>query len=279
MTPVHDLRVRPHLLYVASGWSTLVTDARGRIAGTGPEGFFARNTRVLDHERITVDGREPVPFSTANVGAHAQLSYAEVRGGESLPSEALYLTIERFLADGLRSRLTVHSWATEPTSVALAVACGADFADADEAEGGYRRQRADVVEEWDPAARELRLVYQHPDLDRAVAVRVESAAPVGYAEGEFRLTLPVEPRGRASVDLVVEPVFDGRRLIAPPARYAETDDAAGRARTMLDHELTRRRPGPPPSTTCATCRWGSHRGRPRRSPGYRPTSSCSGGTR
>jgi glycogen debranching enzyme len=241
MSLVHDLRVRPDLLYVASGWSTLVTDARGRIGGTGPQGLFARNTRVLRRERVTVDGREPVSFSTANVGAHAQLSYAELRGGESLPSEALYLTVERFLAGGLRSRLTVHSWAAEPASVALAVACDADFADADEAEGGYRRQRAGVVEEWDPAARELRLVYEHPELDRAVAVRVESAAPVAYAAGELSLTLPVEPGGRASVDVVVEPLFDGHRLVAPPARYTETADAAGRARTVLDHELTRLR--------------------------------------
>lgn len=88
MTWVRNLRVRPDLLYVASGWSTLVTDVRGRIAGADPQGFFARNTRVLSRERITVDGREPVPFATANVGGHAQLSYAELGDGEALPSRA-----------------------------------------------------------------------------------------------------------------------------------------------------------------------------------------------
>jgi glycogen debranching enzyme len=241
MSRVHDLRVRPDLLYVANGWSTLVTDPHGLIRGRDPQGFFARNTRVLDSERITVDGREPVPFSTANVGSHAQLSYAELRGGETLPSEALYLTIERFLGAGLRSRLTVHSWAAQPTQVELAVALGADFADAEEAALGVRRQRADVLAEWDPANRELRLVYAHPSLDRRVAIRVESPGPVTYAAGEVSLTLPVEPGGRAAVDLVVEPVFDGRRLVAPPARYTETRDTAGQARTVLDHELTRLR--------------------------------------
>jgi glycogen debranching enzyme len=238
---VHDLRVRPDLRYIANGWSNLVTDPRGRIAGADPQGFYARNTRVLRRERITVDGREPVPFSTADVGAQAQLSYAELRGGESLPSQALYLTVERFVGAGLRSRLTVHSWAAEATEVVLTLACEADFADVEEAEGGYRRQRADILEEWDPVARELRLVYAHPELDRAVAIRIESAAPVAYAGGEIGLTLAVEPGGRAGLDVVVEPVFDGRRLVAPPGRYTETDDAAGRARTLLDHELTRLR--------------------------------------
>jgi len=241
MTRVHDLRVRPDLRYVANGWSTLVTDARGRIRGTGPQGFFTRNTRVLDRERITVDGREPEPFSTANVGAHAQLSYAELRYGETLPSQALYLTIERFLGAGLRTRLAVHSWAAQPTQVELTLACGADFADSVEAERGERQQSAPVDERWDPAASELRLTYRHPDLDRAVAIRVEAAVPVTYLAGELSLTLPVEPGRAASVDLLVEPVFDGQRMGAPPGRYAETRDAAGRARAALDHELTRLR--------------------------------------
>jgi len=74
MSRVHDLRVRPDLLYLANGWSTLVTDVHGRVTGTGAQGFFARNTRVLSRERITVDGREPVAFSTGNVGAYGQLS-------------------------------------------------------------------------------------------------------------------------------------------------------------------------------------------------------------
>ena len=57
MSRVRDLRVRPDLLYVANGWSTVVTDVHGRITGADPQGFFARNTRVLARERITVDGR------------------------------------------------------------------------------------------------------------------------------------------------------------------------------------------------------------------------------
>lgn len=241
MTRVHDLRVRPDLRYVANGWSTLVTDARGRIRGTGPQGFFTRNTRVLDRERITVDGRDPEPFSTANVGAHAQLSYAELRYGESLPSQALYLTIERFLGAGLRTRLTVHSWAAQPTQVELALGFGADFADSEEAERGVREQSAPVDERWDPAAGELRLTYRHPDLDRAVAIRVEAPVPVAYLAGELSLTLPVEPGRATSVELLVEPVFDGQRMAVPPGRYTETRDAAGRAREALGHELTRLR--------------------------------------
>jgi glycogen debranching enzyme len=241
MTQVRDLRVRPDVLYVASGWSTLVTDLHGRITGDDPQGLYVDNTRVLSLERTTVNAREPVAFSTANVGAHAQLSYAELADGEQLPSRAVYLTIERFLGEGLRTRLAVHSWAVEPFPVEIRVDLAADFADIEEVECRERRQHGDVIEKWDAGTNELHLVYAHPDLDRAVAVRVETTAAVRYADRAVTVALTVAPGSSASVDLVAEPVFDGRRRHAPPATYAETDDAAGRARAALKRELSRLR--------------------------------------
>ncbi|WP_446215075.1 amylo-alpha-1,6-glucosidase [Micromonospora sp. IBHARD004] len=240
MTRVRNLRVRPDLLYVASGWSTLVTDVRGRITGTDPQGFFARNTRVLSVERITVDGREPVSFSTANVQGHAQLSYAELGDGETLPSRAAYLLTERFVGDGLRTRLTVASYAPQPLPMAVELRLGADFADTGEAEQGRRRQVGGVGTSWDAATGELRLSYLRDDIDRAVAVRVRAdGVPVRYADGAFAVEVVVPPRGSVRLDVVVEPVFDGERLVAPPANFTEPADAAGAARARLAGELTR----------------------------------------
>ncbi|MFC4017112.1 glycogen debranching N-terminal domain-containing protein [Micromonospora sp. GCM10011542] len=239
MTRVRNLRVRPDLLYVASGWSTLVTDVRGRITGTDPQGFFAWNTRVLSTERITVDGREPVPFSTANVQGHAQLSYAELGDGERLPSRAAYLLTERFVGEGLRTRLTVVSYAAQPLRMAVRIRLGADFADTGEAEAGHRVQHGGVDTSWDPTAGELRLTYVRDGLDRAVAVRVRSDAPVRYADGAFTVEVEVPPRGSVRADMLVEPVFDGARLAAPPATFAEPGDTAAGARARLSTELTR----------------------------------------
>jgi hypothetical protein len=225
MNRVRDLRVRPDLLYVATGWSTLVTDVHGRITGIDPQGFYARNTRMLSLERITVDGREPVAFSTANVGAHAQLSYAELAGGETLPSRALYLSVERFVGDGLRSRLGLHSYAAQSRRVEIRLRFAADFADSLEAESGHRQRSGEVTVKWDGGTCELRLDCVEPGLDRAVAVRVETTAAPRYDDGVIHIDVPVPPRGNAFVDLVVEPIVDGRRLPAPSASYAETDGA------------------------------------------------------
>ncbi|MGC5022040.1 glycogen debranching N-terminal domain-containing protein [Micromonospora sp. DT47] len=239
MSRVRNLRVRPDLLYVATGWSTLVTDVRGRITGADPQGFFARNTRVLSAERVAVDGREPVPFSTANVQGHAQLSYAEISDGETLPSRAAYLLTERFVGEGLRTRHTVVSFAQQRLTLRLAIRLAADFADTGEAETGRRVQVGAVDASWNPGDQELRLTYLRDDLDRAVAIRVRADAPVRYADGVLTIGFGLPPGGSSRVDLIVEPIFDGDRLPAPPATFAEPDDTAGVARARLTHELTR----------------------------------------
>ncbi|RIV41168.1 amylo-alpha-1,6-glucosidase [Micromonospora radicis] len=239
MSRVRNLRVRPDLLYVASGWSTLVTDVRGRITGADPQGFFARNTRVLSLERITVDGHEPVPFSTATVQGHAQLSYAEVGDGETLPSRAAYLSVERFVAAGLRTRLTLFSYAAQPLELCLRVRLAADFADTGEAETGHRVQAGAVDAHWDPAAAELLLTYRCDGLDRAVAVRVRAPAPIRYADGTFTVDVVLPPGGRSRTEFAVEPVFDGRRLVAPPPDFTDPGDTAAAARRRLDRELVR----------------------------------------
>jgi glycogen debranching enzyme len=236
---VRDLRVRPDLLYVASGWSTLVTDVHGRITGADPQGFYAQNTRMLSREHVTVDGVEVIPFSTANVGLHAQLSYAELADREAIPSRAAYLLVERFLGEGLRTRLTVVGYAGEPLTMRLCVEMAADFADTNEAETGRRRQRGDVEARWYADARELHFTYLHEKLHRAVAIRVQTAAPTRCADGTLTFDLTVPPRGHACVELVTEPIFDGQRLTAPPPTFAEPDDTAALARATLTRELTR----------------------------------------
>ncbi|MGW0506012.1 amylo-alpha-1,6-glucosidase [Micromonospora sp. NPDC003241] len=239
MSRVRNLRVRPDLLYLASGWSTLVTDVRGRIIGTGPQGFFARNTRVLHTERITVDGREPVPFSTATVGGYAQLSYAELGAGDELPSRAAYLTVARFVGAGLRTRLTVLSYADVPLELRLRIELSADFADTGEAERGRRVQSGTVERRWDPAEWELRLTYRCDGLDRAVAIRVRTDQPIRYADDGFEVDLAVPTRERRQVEILVEPVFDGERLVAPPPSFTDSGDLAGAARGRLEREFTR----------------------------------------
>lgn len=237
MNRVRDLRVRPDQLYVSSGWNVLITDVRGGVAGIDPHGFYARNTRVLSRERITVNGQEPRPFSTAKVGAHAQLSFAKLVDGETLPRRGAYLMVERFLGDGLRTRIRVRSYSDTEHRFQLSVELDADFADAEEAERGERRQTGAVRRAWDAARKTLRFDYEHEGLELAVEITVVTSVAVAYRNEALSLELAVAPGDTAFVDFVTEPLVDGTRYRAPPAAYAEPDDPAARARTALRNEL------------------------------------------
>lgn len=241
MTQVRDLRVRPDLLYVSSGWNVLITDVCGRITGADPQGFYVRNTRVLQRERITVNGQVPKAFSTANVGAHAQLSYAKLVDGEKLPCRGVYLLIERFLGEGLRTRLRLESYADVTQHFQVSVELDADFADTDEAERGQRQQQGPVTDRWDPDHKRLRLDYGHPDLDLAVTFTVEAPrlvqTPISRDGRTLTIELDLPPGEVASFEVVTEAVFDGTVLRAPAADYEEPEDLAARARTVLSDEL------------------------------------------
>lgn len=238
MNRVRDVRVRPDLLSIASGWNVLITDVHGRIAAVDPQGFFARNTRVLSRELITVDGTEPQLFSTAKVGAHAQISYAKLVDGETLPRRGAYLVIERFLGEGLRTRLRIQSYSDVEHRFAIRVELGADFADIEEAVQAKRQQRGSVIETWDAESKRLGLEYEHPELDFAVSITVETPHPVSRSGTTLSLELPVPAGGSTVVDLVTEPLIDGMTLAAPAGGYGEPDDLAARARAALQDELT-----------------------------------------
>jgi glycogen debranching enzyme len=239
MNRVRDLRVRPDLLYVSSGWNVVITDVHGHIAGVDPHGFYARNVRVLSRELITVNGEEPSTFSTAKVGAHGQLSYAKLVDGESLPRRGAYLMLERFLGEGLRTRIRVRSFSDVEHSFQLRIELDADFADTEEAERGQRQQHGPVTRTWDAHRKALRLSYDHPGLDLAVEIAVETLADVGSEDDGVALTLElrVAPGGTSVVDLLTQPLIDGKMLPAPPAGYVEPDDSAARARSVLWDEL------------------------------------------
>src|SRR5690606_1429572 len=113
-------------------------------------GSFAWDTRVLSRGRISADGREPTLIRTADVCTHPQLSYAELNEGETLPSRAADLRLERFVGEGLRTRLTFLSYAGMQLSMPGAVEVAADFADTGEVERGQRRQHGDVAVTWRP---------------------------------------------------------------------------------------------------------------------------------
>ena len=167
-------------------------------------------------------------FSTADVGTHAQLSYAELNEGETLPSRAAYLMLERFLGEGLRTRLTILSYADMPLTMTVAVEVAADFADTGEVEHGQRHQHGDVAVTWRPEERELRLDYLREGLDRS------GRGP----DGHLGTGAPRRPHAGVRGDGARPRTRRGRAARRTRLRRAAAGPAAGRVHRA-------RRPGGP----------------------------------
>ncbi|HET7093010.1 MAG TPA: glycogen debranching N-terminal domain-containing protein, partial [Thermomicrobiales bacterium] len=114
----------------------------------------------------------------------------------------------------------------------------ADFADLEEVQTRQRRQTGPVERSWDAVRQELFLRYRHPGLDRAVAIRLEGA-PAREVEGALVFAVDVPPHGAVAFDLVLEPIFDGRRHAAPPARFDRPPDGLEAIRARLRTEIPR----------------------------------------
>ncbi len=237
-----ELRAHAGKICIYSGRSLLVAGLDGLTLGGGLDGFYFENTRLLYQERLTVNGESPAIFAASPVGGDALLAYATLAGGPAGPEPALFATIARFVGVGLRTHVRIENYARcAPARCDLVIRLEADFADLEEVQAGRRRQTGAVERLWDAARQELLLRYRHPGLDRAVAVRAEGApSPVGVDDGgALVLGFDVPPHGAVAFDLVLEPLFDGRRHAAPPARFDRPDVGLEAVRARLRTEIPR----------------------------------------
>ena len=257
-----ELHARAGQLFAYSGRCALITDLQGRITGAGNEGLIVDNTRVLSrHELFAAD--QPLRGIVASpVGGARFLAYWEARETAGVPKESIYVEMRRLLDDGMREELVVHNFSIlDRAAFELALALDADFADQEETEQGKREQRADVDVSWNDAGRELCFRYRHPQLDLALALRVEAApGAVRFADGRLRAELCLAPRESATVVLAYEPIVGGarrrprarsfddghasleplrRRLLADAPRLVTTNETVARAwRTAIEDLAT-----------------------------------------
>jgi hypothetical protein len=233
-----DLRSRPNEHISYSGRALLVTDLTGSITGEGREGFYFENTRLLSHDQVMVDGKALKPVAASPVGGAGFLAYLQVPKLRRVPKNSVVVTVARFLDAGMRVELRIENYAAHaPACFDLAVHLAADFADILETKG-KRQQSAAVAATWDDRRQELVLRYAHPQLDRAVAIRVEQTpAPVRYNDGALVVSLDLAAHQQVELQLAVEPIFDGKRLPAPRTLFDDSATALGCVRQQLRSEM------------------------------------------
>jgi hypothetical protein len=237
---VVELQTRPNTHFLYSGKALMITDRSG-WASKGEEGYYFENTRFLSRDELEVTGEPLKPTGVSRVGHDALLGhYLASREGPK-HSRPLYVTVERFVGEGLATTLRVSNYALDMAyRVDLVLRLDADFADFEEAQQGRRQQDAETVRTWDPEGRELRIRYRHPELDRAVTIRVERAPHgVRWEEGALRFLVQLNPHTSEEARVTVEPVLNGLRHEAHRRSFGRNIAPLERVRNGLLSEAPR----------------------------------------
>jgi glycogen debranching enzyme len=230
-----SLRARSNQHFVFSGRSLLVTNLDGVITGSGSEGLYYQNTRLIACEEFRAGGKPLSCVSASPADGNTFLAYLGAQETDGIPAKAVYCEVAHRLGNGLWTELRLQNYALRDRAhFDLAILLSADFADIEEAIQGKRQQTAGVAANWDSSRRELMFRYSHPELQRAVAVRVDQAPiSVSWADDALHFDIDLEPHQAVEVHLAVEPVWEGKRLRAPRGMLRVEADPLEETRTRL----------------------------------------------
>ncbi|HET6985300.1 MAG TPA: glycogen debranching N-terminal domain-containing protein, partial [Kribbella sp.] len=124
MIALHEL-----VTALAAPWVVL-SPRSGQLTGSGAEGVYARDRRILSRLRVTIDGREPSPVHVVERGAASHQYVAMVEGlGDTRhdPTVMVYRTRE-VDSEGLTERITLVNRSRATIECRLDVALGTDLA-------------------------------------------------------------------------------------------------------------------------------------------------------
>ncbi len=159
------------------GTTFCVSDARGDIGGGRASGLFVRDTRLLRHWRLAVDGRDAQPLRVHQEAPYRLCFVLLVPEDGTAGATDLLVTRERLVGDGLREEIVVRNASGRPTTVRVDLAVDADFADVFEVKDG-RADRSEPAHA-EPGGGALRLSTERDGATYAVVVR---AGPTATAD-------------------------------------------------------------------------------------------------
>lgn len=233
-----QLRTRPGQRFAYRRQSLLVTDPLGLVTGEGAEGFYVHNTRLLSRLLWSVNGQPVRPFAVSEVGHDTIFGYAQTPeptapsessgpGGPGGPSDGaiytevagIHLELAAFVADGLRLRAEIANHTHHDRRLVLGLHLAADFTGTAEADAGEPQRLGSTAVDWQPAQRLLRLSLDHPDLDRAVTIHIETATAGDWDGDALRMPLSLPARGSRRVEITATGVLDGHEYVPGPGRF------------------------------------------------------------
>jgi glycogen debranching enzyme len=119
---------------VMEGTTFCISDQAGDIPCGPASGLFVRDTRMLSHWQLTVDGVRPAPTTVSVEESFAALFASSVVAGAS--GTDLLVVRRRAVGDGMREDISLLNPGAADVAVRVALAAGTDFADLFEVKDG-----------------------------------------------------------------------------------------------------------------------------------------------
>lgn len=115
-------------LTILEGSTFCICDESGDIVAES-DGLYAEDTRYLSRLVLTVNGGRPLLLTSGKVDYFSAAFYMRNRVSRGLSQDALLISRERFVSEGMQDHLVLHNQAMEPVAFELAFELAADFAD------------------------------------------------------------------------------------------------------------------------------------------------------
>ncbi|MBA2384757.1 MAG: amylo-alpha-1,6-glucosidase [Actinobacteria bacterium] len=115
-------------LTILEGSTFCICDEIGDLDGR-TSGLFAEDTRFLSRLELRVNGSRPLLLSSGKVEYYSAAFYLRNPVVDGLPQDALSITRERFVGEGMQDHLLLLNVGGVPLSFELELEVAADFAD------------------------------------------------------------------------------------------------------------------------------------------------------
>src|ERR1700674_4729537 len=193
-----EIKVGPPVLTINQGTVFMVTNERGEINGTSEQGVFAGDTRLLNHQRLYINGLPWTLLTSATVQYYAVrielTNPALATDIGDLAAAQVGLTLRRRVDQAIHEDLDLVSFADCPVHFQLEVALRSDFADIFEVRGHQFARRGNTLSLWNDKRHELKTTYTNDDFHRGLIFElVDAGSRPKFANGRVVFDVALEP--------------------------------------------------------------------------------------
>jgi glycogen debranching enzyme len=224
--------VTPGSVTLIEGTAFCVCGPSGDIVPGGADGIFFRDTRLVSRWELLIDGEPVEPLAVLSASPFCATFVGRSRPRPGHAESTVLVARARYVGDGLREDITVHSFSEEPVGVRIGLQVESDLADVFDV-------KANRIRQWGQRSVEAEgdgLIVVSRLRERMRGVRVTAAGAI-VRLGELCFEIVVPPREVWRNTVTVRPVIDGHEMtptFPPDQPVADT----GPARRLHDWEHT-----------------------------------------